>query len=65
MITDAHARYFGIAGERSKPHPGDQPAPRPDAFRGLAQPQQLNMRCLPRTPPVAYLCLVRPTTEMQ
>ena len=37
VVTDAHARYFGISGERSIAHPRRQPAYRPDAFRGLAQ----------------------------
>ena len=31
-------RLLRHAGERSKPHPRQSPAPRPDALRGLAQP---------------------------
>ena len=38
VITDPQARYFGTAGERSKPHARRKPAHRPHAFRGLAQP---------------------------
>ena len=36
VTTDVHALYFGIEGERSKPHPRKPPAHRPDALRGLA-----------------------------
>ena len=44
VITDPKALYSGISGERSKPDPRRQPAPRPDTFRGLAQPQRLARR---------------------
>ena len=53
VITDVHAGYFGTAGERSKPHPRRQPAHRPDAFRGLAQPLHIAKSCrlLIQSPP--------------
>ena len=38
VITDVHARYFGAELNDQSPHPRRQPAHRPDAFRGLAQP---------------------------
>ena len=38
VVTDVHARYFGTELNDQSPHPGRQPAHRPDAFRGLAQP---------------------------
>ena len=38
VVTDVHARYFGIDVERSIANAGGQPAHRPDAFRRLAQP---------------------------
>ena len=40
VTTDAQRGLLRHAGERSKPHPRRSPAPRPDAFRGLAQPHQ-------------------------
>ena len=40
MITDVHARYFGTELNDQSLTPGRQPAHRPDAFRGLAQPLQ-------------------------
>ena len=40
VITDPKALYYGIAVNDQSLTPGDQPAPRPDTFRGLAQPQR-------------------------
>jgi uncharacterized protein YbjT (DUF2867 family) len=37
-VTTGPRRLLRHASERSKPHPRRSPAPRPDAFRGLAQP---------------------------
>ena len=38
VTTDVHAPYFGIELNDQSLTPGDKPAHRPDAFRGVAQP---------------------------
>ncbi len=38
VVADVHARYFGVELNDQSLNPGRQPAHRPDAFRGLAQP---------------------------
>ena len=52
VITDPKALYYGIAVNDQSLTPGRQPTPRPDTFRGLAQPQRLTRRCSERLPSV-------------